>query len=92
MTYLLSQFMPEHNSTKGPDYKKKITLYKYRSSSLSQSPREWRKFFELSEVLHKQNVTSPQCDVHVQCLQDILLQYMCSQTVPTENRIEMKTK
>ena len=32
------------------------------------------------------------CDVHVQFLQDILLQYMCSQTVPTENRIEMETK
>ena len=35
---------------------------------------------------------SPQYDVHVQFLQDILLQYMCSQNVPTENRIEMKTK
>ena len=35
---------------------------------------------------------SPQYDVHVQILQDILSQYMCSQTVPTENRIEMKTK
>ena len=35
---------------------------------------------------------SPQYDVHVQFLQDILLQYMCSETVPTENRIEMKTK
>ena len=50
------------------------------------------KYFELSEVRHKQNVTSPQYDVHVQFLQDILLQYMCSQTVPTENQIEMKTK
>ena len=65
---------------------------KYRSTSLSQSPREWRKYFELSEVRHKQNVTSPHCDAHVQFLQDILLQYMCSQTVPTEKRIEMKTK
>ena len=37
-------------------------------------------------------MTSPQYDVHVQFLQDILLRYMCSQTVPTENRIEMKTK
>ena len=37
-------------------------------------------------------MTSPQYDVHVQFLQDILLQYMFSQTVPTENRIEMKTK
>ena len=37
-------------------------------------------------------MTSPQYDVHVQFLQDILLQYMCSQTVPSENRIEMKTK
>ena len=32
-------------------------------------------------------MTSPQYDIH-----DILLQYMCSQNVPTENRIEMKTK
>ena len=64
----------------------------YRSTLLSQSTREWRKYFELSEVLHKQNVTSPQYDVHVQFLQDILLPYMSSQTVPTENRIEMKTK
>ena len=64
----------------------------YRSTSLSQSPREWRKYFELSEVRHKQNVTSPQFDVHIQFLQDILLQYLCSQTVPTENRIEMETK
>ena len=56
------------------------------------SPREWRKYFELSEVRHKQNVTSPQYDVHVQFLKDILLQYMCSQTVPTENQIEMTTK
>ena len=31
--------------------------------------------------------------MHVQFLQDLLLQYMiCSKTVPTENRIEMKTK
>ena len=37
-------------------------------------------------------MTSPHYDVHVQFLQDILLQYMCSQVVPTENRIEMKTK
>ena len=35
---------------------------------------------------------SPQFDVHIQFLQDILLQYLCSQTVPTENRIEMETK
>ena len=75
---------------------KQISLIKilkiYRSTSLSQSTREWQKYFELSEVRHKQNVTSPQYDVHVQFLQDILLQYMCSQAVPTENRIEMKTK
>ena len=64
----------------------------YRSTSLSQSPREWRKYFELSEVRHKQNVTSSQYDVHVQFLQDLLLQYMCNQTVPTESRIDMKTK
>ena len=50
------------------------------------------KYFELSKVRHKQNVTSPQYDVHVQFLQDILLQYMCSQTVPTKNWLEMKTK
>ena len=32
----------------------------YRSTSLSQSPREWRKYFEISEVRHiKQNVSSP---------------------------------
>ena len=37
-------------------------------------------------------MTSPHYDVHVQFLQGILLQYMCSKTVPTENRIEMKTK
>ena len=37
-------------------------------------------------------MTTPQYDVHVQFLQDILLQYMCSQTVPTEDRIEIKTK
>ena len=35
---------------------------------------------------------SPHYDVQVQFLQDIPLQYMCSQTVPTENRMEMKTK
>ena len=51
-----------------------------------------QKYFELSEVRHKQNVTTPKYDVHVQFLQDILLQYTCSQTVPTENRIEIKTK
>ena len=64
----------------------------YRSTSLSQSPREWRKYFKLSEVRHKQNVTLPKYHVHLQFLQDILLQYMCSKTVPTEKRIEMKTK
>ena len=37
-------------------------------------------------------MTSPQYDVHIQFLQDILFRYMCSQTVPTENRIEMETK
>ena len=37
-------------------------------------------------------MTSPQYDVHVQIFQDILLQYMCSQTVPTENWIETKTE
>ena len=45
----------------------------YRSTSLSQSPREWRKYFELSEVRHiKQNVSSPKYDVPVQYLQDLL--------------------
>ena len=29
---------------------------------------DWRKYFELSEVRHKQNVTSPQYDVHLQFL------------------------
>ena len=80
-----------------PDMNIKVTAFTvskklYRSTSLSQSPREWRKYFELSEVRHKQNVTSPQYDVHVQFLQDILLQYMCSQNLPTDNRIGMKTK
>ena len=37
-------------------------------------------------------MTLPQYDEHVHFLQDILLQYMCSQTFPTENRIEMKKK
>ena len=50
------------------------------------------KYFKLSEVQNKQNVTSSEFDVHVPVLQDTLLQYMCSKTVPTENRIEMKTK
>ena len=69
------------------------SFHEYRSTSLSQSPREWQKNFELSKIRQKQNVTSPQYDVHVQ-LQDILLQYihLCRQTVPTENHIEMKTK
>ena len=66
--------------------------YIYRSTSLSQSPREWWKYFELSEVRNKQNVTSTQYDVHFQLLQGILLQYMCSKTVPTEYRIEMTTE
>ena len=30
--------------------------------------------------------------MYVQFLQDILLQYMCSQTFPTENQIEMMTR
>ena len=41
-------------------------------------------------------MTSPIYDVHVQFLKDILLQYMCSnkcsKSVPTEKRIDMKTK
>ena len=64
----------------------------YRPTLLSLSPREWSKYFELSEVRHKQNVTSPKFDFHVQFLQDTLLQYLCSKIVPTENQIEMKTK
>ena len=58
----------------------------YRSTSLSQSPREWRKYFELSEVGHKQNVMSTKYVVHVQFLQDILLQYICSKTVILKTR------
>ena len=50
------------------------------------------KYFELSEVRHKQNVTSLQYDVHVQFLRDIFLQYMCGQTVPTANQIELEPK
>ena len=38
----------------------------YRSTSLSQSPREWRKYFELSEIRHSQNVTSPKYSIHVE--------------------------
>ena len=37
-------------------------------------------------------MTSPKCNVCVQFLKDILLKYMYNKTVPTENRIEMKTK
>ena len=64
----------------------KFTLFesKYRSTLLSQSPREWQKCFELSEVRHKHPNT--------RFLQDILLQYTCSQTVPTESPIEIKAK
>ena len=40
--------------------------YMYRSTSLSQSPREWRKYFEISEVRHSQNVTSPKYSIHVE--------------------------
>ena len=61
---------------------------KYRSTWLSQSPKEWRKYLQLSEVRHKQNVTSPKYEVPVQFFQDILLQYMCIKTVPTQNRIK----
>ena len=50
----------------------------YRSISLSQSPRKWRKYIELSEVQYNLNMTSPQYDVHVQFLQDI---YFCSTCV-----------
>ena len=59
---------------------------------LSQSPREWRKYFELPKVQYRQNVPSPKYDVHIQFFQDILLQYMCSKTIPTQNRVEMKKK
>ena len=38
----------------------------YRSTSLSQSPREWRKYFEIAEVRHSQNVTSPKYSIHVE--------------------------
>ena len=50
------------------------------------------KYFELSEVRHKQYMMSSKYDVQVVFLQDILLQYMCSKTVPTENQLDMKTK
>ena len=52
----------------------------------------------MAEILQViQSSTQAKCDVtpsdvHGQFLQDILLQYMCSQIVPTENRIEMKIK
>ena len=72
--------------------KMNLKIYDYRSKSLSQNSREWKKYFELFEVWHKQNVTSPKYYVPVRFLQDILLQYMCSKTVPTDNLIEMKTK
>ena len=39
-----------------------------------------------------QNVPSPKYVIHVQFLQDILLQYMHSKIVPTENWIEIKIK
>ena len=38
------------------------------------------------------SVAEVEISVPFQFLQDILLQYVCSKTVPTENRIEMKTK
>ena len=60
------------------------------STSLSQSLREWRRYFELSKVRHKRNLTSPKYGVHVQFFQDILLQY--TRSTVSENWIEMKTK
>ena len=70
------------------DSRRVVVSYKrkYRSTSLSQSSREWRNYFELSEVRHKQNVTSLQYDVHVQFLQDILLQYNCSYWKPNRKK------
>ena len=41
----------------------------------------------LSKARHKQNVTSPKYDVHVQFFQHILLQYRRSKTVSTENNM-----
>ena len=40
--------------------------YVYRSTSLSQSAREWRIYFEISEVRHNQNVTSSKYSIHVE--------------------------
>ena len=37
-------------------------------------------------------MTSPKYDVHELFLQDVLLQYMRSKTIPTENRVEMKKR
>ena len=49
VTYnFLSSCKPIHLSFKG------VCTKEYRSTSLSQSPREWQKYFELSEVQHKQ--------------------------------------
>ena len=48
------------------DQFKEIVKRYTRSTSLSQSPREWRKYFELSEVRHSQNVTSPKYSIHVE--------------------------
>ena len=48
---------------------------KYRSTSLSQSPREWRKYLELSEVRHSQNVTSPKYSIHVEFVEPDFLRY-----------------
>ena len=60
----------------------------YMSTSLSQSPREWRKYFKLPEVRHKHIMMTPKYDVPVKFLHNKVLQY----TVPTENGKEMKKK
>ena len=68
-----------------------LEMYIQVNFAISKS-KGMAKYFELSEVRHKQNVMSPQYDVHVQFLQYILLKYMCIQTVPIETLIKMKTK
>ena len=48
---------------------------------------KWRKYFELSKIRHKQNLTSPKYSIHVKFLHDIRR----SKTVSIENGIEIKT-
>ena len=57
---------PASKNIRWPENRQFKRCINYRSTSLSQSPREWRKYFELSEVRHKQNVTSSQYGARVQ--------------------------